>query len=287
MIWIVPSLLSAITQSGYDYLSKKKLQTIDEYVASFSSFIFTIPIMVILVFFIGIPSLTPKFLPAVVISGILNTVAILLYLKSIKISPLSLSIPMLAFTPVLMLFTSPLILNEFASINGIFGIVLISAGAYMLYFNKIGKDILLPFKELSKERGALLMLLVAVIFSVAANVDKVGVVSSNFVFYILSVNTFLSASLGVIMLLKKRRESTVFIKNIQSLSMLGVLQAATQIFSVIAITMTLVPYLIAVRRTSIIFTSFFGFVGFKEKKIVQRSISISVMIIGVFILVLF
>lgn len=287
MIWIVPSLLSALTQSGYDYLSKKKLQTIDEYTVSFSSFIFTIPIMAILVFFVGMPSLTPKFLPAVIISGILNTAAVILYLKSIKISPLSLSIPMLAFTPVLMLVTSPLILNEFPSINGIFGIVLITTGAYLLYFNKINKDILLPFKELSKERGALLMLLVAVIFSISANIDKVGVISSNFSFYVLSLNIFLSTSLGIIMLLKKRRGSAVFIKNIKSLSMLGVLEASTQIFSVIAITMTIVPYLIAVRRTSIIFSSLFGFVGFKEKNIVQRSISISMMIIGVFILVLF
>lgn len=288
MIWIVPSLLSAITQSGYDYFSKKKLQTIDEYTVSFSSFIFTIPIMAILVFFIGIPSVTPKFLPAVIISGILNTAAIILYLKSIKISPLSLSIPMLAFTPVLMLVTSPLILNEFPSNNGIFGIVLITAGAYLLYFNKINKNIFLPFKELSKEKGAMLMLLVAVIFSVAANIDKIGVVNSNFTFYVLSLNLFLSASLGIVMLLKKRRESTtIFIKNIKSLSMLGVLEASSQIFSVIAITMTIVPYLIAVRRTSIIFSSLFGFVGLKEKNIVQRSISISIMITGVFVLVLF
>jgi uncharacterized membrane protein len=287
MMWIVPSLLSALTQSGYDYFSKKKLQTIDEYTVSFASFIFTIPIMIILVFFIGMPSLTPKFLPAVIISGILNTVAIILFLKSIKISPLSLSIPMLAFTPVLMLIASPLILNEFPSNNGIFGIVLITTGAYLLYFNKISKDVLLPFRKLSKERGALLMLLVAIIYSVAANIDKVGVVSSNFTFYILSLNIFLSVSLGIIMLLKKRRGSTIFIKNIKNLSMLGVLQASTQIFSVIAITMTIVPYLIAVRRTSIFFSSFLGFVGFKERHIVQRSISISIMITGVFILVLF
>lgn len=286
MIWIIPSLLSAITQSGYDYLSKKKLQTIDEYTVSFASFVFAVPITATLVFFIGIPSLGPAFLPAVIISGSLNTVSVILYLKSIKMSPLSLSIPMLAFTPVLMLVTSPLILNEFPSINGIFGIVLITAGAYFLYFKKINKDILLPFRELSKEKGAMLMLMVAVIFSIAANIDKIGIVSSDFAFYSLSLNMFFSASFGIIMFIKKRKEPAVFIKNIKSLSMIGILQAATQIFAAMAITMVIVPYLIAVRRTSILFSSLFGFVGFKEKNIVQRSVSISIMIIGVFVLVL-
>lgn len=287
MIWVVPSLLSALSQSGYDFLSKKKLQTIDEYTVSFSSFVFTIPIIAMIAFFIGMPSLGPRFLPAVIISGSLNTVSVILYLKSIKISPLSLSIPMLAFTPVFMLITSPLILHEFPSIDGIFGIVLITTGAYLLYLKKINKDIFLPFRELSKEKGAMLMLVVAIIFSIAANIDKIGVVSSNFAFYVLFLNIFLSSSFGIIMIVKKRGKPDTFVKNIKSLSMLGVLEASSLIFSVMAITLTLVPYLIAVRRTSIIFSSLLGFVGFNEKNIVQRSIAISIMVIGVFILVLF
>ncbi|MCK5259579.1 MAG: hypothetical protein KAJ70_00825 [Candidatus Omnitrophica bacterium] len=55
----------------------------------------------------------------------------------------------------------------------------------------------------------------------------------------------------------------------------------------IAIKMTLVPYLIAVKRTSVIMTSLFGLFLFKEKGLRERLIGVVLMVLGVLMISFF
>ena len=67
----------------------------------------------------------------------------------------------------------------------------------------------------------------------------------------------------------------------------GDLQALALIFQMIAIKMTLVPYLIAVKRTSVIMTSLFGLFLFKEKGLRERLIGVVLMVLGVLMISFF
>ena len=54
----------------------------------------------------------------------------------------------------------------------------------------------------------------------------------------------------------------------------------------ISYTLTIVPYALAVKRMSIMFTSIFGFIIFKENNIKKKSLAIAIMLVGVLMILL-
>jgi len=51
-----------------------------------------------------------------------------------------------------------------------------------------------------------------------------------------------------------------------------------------AVTMTLVPYVISIKRTSVIFSSLYGFFIFKERFIKTRLLGVVIMVAGVLLI---
>ncbi len=76
-------------------------------------------------------------------------------MKAIKLSPLSITLPFLALSPIFMIFTSDFILGERLGKYGIGGIILTVIGAYLLNVRDTRKGILEPFKAIQRERGSL------------------------------------------------------------------------------------------------------------------------------------
>ena len=64
----------------------------------------------------------------------LEIVAMLLYVKAIRDYPLALTVPYLAFTPVLVVATGWVVLGERVDGNGLLGILLVVAGSWLLNF---------------------------------------------------------------------------------------------------------------------------------------------------------
>ena len=67
-----------------------------------------------------------------VASAALKAGTSLLYQRAMQLSPVSLSVPYLAFTPMLLLVTSYFLLGERPSWRGVLGVVVMTAGAYGL-----------------------------------------------------------------------------------------------------------------------------------------------------------
>jgi uncharacterized membrane protein len=175
MNWFFIALMAAFFESLKDVFSKKSLKNTNEYLVALSLSLFALPFLLPLLFFIEIPILGNNFWWALIIGGILNTIATILFIKSINCSDLSLTIPLIAFTPLFLLFTSPLILGEFPTLTGFIGVILIVIGAYELNIKKQKQGYLEPLKALFKDKGPRLMLLVAFIWSITSNIDKIGV----------------------------------------------------------------------------------------------------------------
>ncbi len=68
---------------------------------------------------------------------------------------------MLSFTPLFLVFISPLIVGEFPTAKGLIGIILIVVGSYLLNVNLKEKGILFPIKSLMKNKATRYMLIVA------------------------------------------------------------------------------------------------------------------------------
>ena len=106
-MWFLFSVLTAFFESVKDVYSKKSLKKIDEYVVAWSIRVFALPFLFIPLLFTGIPALKDNFWMALLVGGILNVVATVLYMKALKYSDLSICVPMVTFTPVFLLLTSP------------------------------------------------------------------------------------------------------------------------------------------------------------------------------------
>eukprot|EP00250_Pteridium_aquilinum_P017678 c23735_g1_i1 orf=631-1788(+) len=72
------------------------------------------------------------FLRIVVVSAGIKVIAGFLYQRALHLSPLSVTVPYLAFTPVLLVFTSFIMMHEEPSYQGLLGVVVVTVGGYLL-----------------------------------------------------------------------------------------------------------------------------------------------------------
>ena len=286
-MWLLLILVTAFFVSLQDVFGKKIIDRVDPHVVAWAWFFFSLPLLAVCVSLDGIPQLGSLFWTALIISTVFLTFASIFYFQAIKYSDLSIAVPMLAFTPLFLLITSPVILGEFPGFMGIFGIILIVIGSYVLHLQEGHKNFLEPFKCLIREKGVRYMMMVAVLFSVSGNLDKVGVIHSSPFMWIFMLNFMLSIILGGIMF----RKTTAIARQIKGawpfLVAVGLCNGLALIFQMTAIKMTLVPYLIAVKRTSVMMTSLFGLFLFKEKGLRERLVGVVLMVLGVFMISFF
>jgi len=287
MTWIFFAFLTAIFRSLTDVAGKFGLKIMNEYVVAWALNFFSLPLLIPILFFIEIPELNIHFWMSVCVSGTLNIIASILYIKAIKRADLSLVIPLSTFTPLFLLITSPILIGEFPNTFGIIGIILIVFGSYILNIKEKKNGIFAPFKALLKNKGAQMMLLVAFIWSISSNFDKMAINHSTPIFYGIIVSTFISLGITPFMLIKARKNLKEISKNIISLAPVGLFHGFMMIFHMIAISMTLVAYLISIKRTSALISVLFGAIIFKEKGLKERILGAIIMILGVLCITLF
>ena len=284
MFGLILALFAALAQSSVDVLSKKNLKDTDPEIIAFSIFFFALPFLAISLIFSGIPEIKNEFMLPLVLSSSLNILAIVMFSHSLKISEISVSIPMLSFSPVFLLLTSPIIIGEFPSIIGIFGIILIVLGTYFLNFDKKNPSFLTPFLILAKSKGPALMLIVAIIWSISPNFDKIGIINSSPNFYAFALFSFVSCGMTIIIFFKSKNNFGLIKNNMKKLFPIGFFGALTAIFQTYAYDQEIVPYVVSIKRISILFSSISGLTLLKEEKIKQRIPGITLMIIGVFLI---
>lgn len=119
------------------------------------------------------------FFKSILTTGLLNIIAVVFYYKALKSTDISLAVPMLFFTPIFLIVTSFIFLKELPSIFGISGILLIVIGSYILNMTKNIRHLSDPFKNIFETKGIFYMLIVAFIFSISSNFDKLVVQNSD------------------------------------------------------------------------------------------------------------
>ncbi len=281
MIWILLAFLTALFASLKNVFSKHGLKNVDEYVVSWAFRFFPTILLLPVFFLIGVPEIKPGFWLMLVIGVVFITTTTILLMKALKYSDISIVAPMTAFTPLFMLITSPLITKEFPSVYGLLGVLLIVIGSYVLNIKERKKSYFWPLKALIKEKGAQYMLIVAFIWSIGSNVDKIGVLNSSPLFWVVATNGFAALILFPIMLKKSSVKIKSTFKFLKFFVGLGLLVVLGQIFQMTAITLTQVIYVITIKRTSIIMSVIFGYLIFKEKGFKERIFGSVLMLLGI------
>lgn len=283
MMWIPLAFGVALFDSLKNVLAKYTLKNIDEYVVAWSNSFFS-AILLIPILFFGLPEIKPMFFVGLIVSGTLNIIALVFFMKSIKSGDLSNTVPLTTISPLLLLITSPLIVGEFPSFQGLLGMISIVIGAYLLNFKKGEKDLFAPFRAIVKEKGPRFMLIVVLIWAVTANFDKIGVVNSSPLFYSFAVQLYIGVMMFVLIVPRFKKSPETFNQNFKALFGVGFLSTLTIICHMLAISMTIVPYVISIKRTNSILSVIFGRIFFKEGHLQERLLAAILMFIGVLLI---
>jgi len=288
MYWVFFSLLSAFFQATTDAFCKKVLKdNCDLYLVGWARWCFAVPFLLTIFLFIDIPTLDQTFWLNIFLLIPLEITALFLYIKALKISPLSLTIPFLSFTPVFLIFTSFLMLGEQPDISGLLGITLVTLGSYLINFHTISQGILEPLRCITKEKGCLLMMWVALIYSITSNLGKAAIQHSSPAFFAVFYLTFLSVIVTPIVCFKNRGRLLKGLSHLKYFLLMGLSCALMFIFHTLAINAIQVSYMISLKRTSSLISIVFGRLYFNEIHIKERLLGSIIMLLGVILITLF
>jgi drug/metabolite transporter (DMT)-like permease len=282
-MWVPLSIITAVAFAASGSYAKALARRTHIFVVSWSLIVLALPWALVLLARQGIPEVGDRFLWAALLSVVLNMVSVTLQVKALSISPLSVTVPFLAFTPLFMLATSAIVLREVPDAKGLAGIILVVLGAYTIHLDRIRGGLLEPFRAIARERGSLLMLAVAFIWSWTAVYDKVAVVASSPAFY----TSFFSVAFGVLyapFLVLGLRRSPPGRAMVPRLFLLGAIGALMILSQLAAIQLTLASYVIAIKRSGLILSVVLGHFLFKEEHLRARLAGAVLMTLGVVVL---
>jgi uncharacterized membrane protein len=288
MSWFVYAFVCALSLATADALSKKILDdNVDPSIVAWVRVGYAVPFMVIIIPFIDKPELDGVFYMATFMAIPFDMIALLLYMKAIKVSPLSLTLPFLSLTPVFLIGTSYIILGERPDRSGFIGIILVVIGAYLLNVHTISRGLFEPFKAIAKEQGSVLMIIVAFTFSIGVCFGKIAIQHSDPIFFSIVYSFLLSFFLFLVISFKTKRFFSKAISRPVPFLLIGILITIMVITHVKAINLVEVSYMISVKRLSIIFGVIYGVVFFKETNIKERFLGATVMVSGIIMITVF
>jgi uncharacterized membrane protein len=308
MLWILLALTGAVANAAFFIIIKKNIRDLRPQVLTAVGFSLGGLFLFLLSAFHGFPSLGQDFFVAVIITTVLNIAGLTLIFAALSSSDLSLSVPMLSFTPAFLIGTSYLLLHELPSVFGILGICIIVCGSYVLNISEQQDNFTDPVWSMIRNRGSWYMLIVAVLFAISINFDKIVLINSDPVFGMaLTVSligwSFLLMSAYPILVrwnkLRRMKPSnpepaqgnTVRTWELPSYVvpalLIGLFVAIEAVSINMAYTLQIVPYVIAIKRLSIIFMVLYGTIVFSEDEIKIRLAGAGLMVIGAVIILLF
>ena len=288
MHWVVYALTCAFALASADALSKKELASESAPLIVWVRNGYALPFLLLVVPFVPVPELDAVFWRSAAAALPCDIVALWLYVQAIKVSPLSLTLPFLSLTPAFLLLTSWLILGEFPDGSGLLGVLLIVLGAYTLNLRDWRRGFLAPLRAIARERGSLLMIVVAFIYSLSSNFGKLAVLHSEPLFFGVYYEIALGLALLPMLCFVPRGQGRwrgIFNHPARFLA-IGFFIALMVLTHFLALELTLVPYMIAVKRTSLLFGIAYGGLFFKEEDIGARFFGGLLMLAGVVLILL-
>lgn len=283
-MWLLLGLLSGFTDAVRNVLAKHNTNTYNSLVVTWAITTYSLIILIPLMFVKGIPSLDGIFWLALSARTVLDVIATILYVKALKYTDLSLSLPLLSLTPLLLLFTGLLINHEFPGPTGVGGVVAIVVGTYSLYFTRKEK-FYQPFLALYQNKGARMMLGVAVLWSITSPLHRLAILHSNPYFYT-GFGTLVIAAIFTLMILvsdRKGLKSSLKPKNVSKLAPAGLIGGVSVLAQMIGLSIAPAVLIQSLKRTSIIFSSIMGGVFFGEP-LKKRIAPICLMVFGVILI---
>jgi drug/metabolite transporter (DMT)-like permease len=225
----------------------------------------------------------PNFWPLVAASTALNTIAYFFFVRAFRLADASLVAPLVLLTPVLLLVTSPIMVGERVSPLGAVGVVLSVAGAVLLGLSEPGARPRASLTAFVRDPGVHSMGITAAIWSVTANLDKLGVQASTPLIWVAVITNGIAVVSALTWYALPHRP--IRLRALRWAFAAGAANAVGNALQMYALTVLLVPYAIAIKRMSALVTVIVGGLVMGEK-IRTRLFGAAVMFAGAALLLL-
>lgn len=282
-MWILIALGMALSEATKDiYHSQERVKSYSPILKAWVLTTCSLPVVVAYAVWSGMPVIDPNFWPFVAVHVALMCIANVLYMRALALGPLSQTQPILALTTVFLVLTNPLMTNERVPIAGWIGVMIVGVGIYATQHPgpKEGAsaltNFLSPFVEMMKQPGVVSKLGVALIFSMTANLDRLCIDRASGPFYLAVDLSLISITLGLALLALRHRGKKLIDEAQAEKTGLppagyllggGTINAITILLHVWALTFAPVPYVIAIKRLSILIASGWGAFVRKDRKL--------------------
>jgi drug/metabolite transporter (DMT)-like permease len=309
MLWVVLALIGAIANASFYIILRKYITLLDPRILTALGFLFGSALLLAISAIRGFPRIGPEYYSAILVSACLNIIGLTLVFGAMTSSDLSLSMPMLSFTPVFLISTSYLLLHEMPSPAGIAGICIIVSGSYVLNISTGHEHVIDPVKSMIRNRGSWYMLVVSFLFAVSINYDKIAMINSDPVFGMAFTLLIISSVFFLIPPVSRKiagrwhhrgtRARTPDVPGslpgaCGSISpylvpaiLIAVFAGAESVSINIAYTLQIAPYVIAIKRLSIIFMVLYGTIVCAENELRTRFMGSALMVGGAVIILLY
>ena len=285
MFWLPLSIASAFFNASEAALVKKFFGHESEYFLLSVPVLYSLPYLAVLAFFVEVPEIGPEFWKTLLMQIPLHTVAVIYYFKAIKVSPLSLTMPYLSFSPAFAIFTGMFILGEVPSSGAIAGIAVMVFGSYILNMETWrASDMFAPFKAIMREPGSRYMIFSAVILSVSVILGKKLLQQSSVLFSFLVYFFVLHIFLLVALRVTKRISFRALLAHPGKGMVIGGCVFFEVLAHITAISMVQAAVMVAVKRLNGLFAVIYGKILFRESHMKARLAGAGCMFLGTVVL---
>lgn len=227
-----------------------------------------------------------KFLIYLLLDTGLVAVAVYFYFAALKESDLSVCVPFMSFTPVLLIPTGYLFLHEVPNMRQFFGVILVVSGALAMDRDALRRGLTGPFRAMFRNKGSRYILIVAVIFALTNPIDKVLVIMSDPITYGFGYGAMICVFYGLLVFSQERgatiRSCTRALRTAPAwMIVAGMLDASVLLLQFTSHRYIDVFITITVKRAGVILSVFAGWLIFHEKNIEDRLVASVTMLGGV------
>ena len=289
--WLFYSLGSAVTTSVTQVLSKEAIldRRYSNVAIKFVSALVASAGLFVVAYIYGFPNLDPRFWPAVIITGSINNISALMYLRAYQVGEFSSVYSMSLMTPIFLLLTSFVLLGEKPTLLGAVGVFLTIVGLWVAFRKNTPQKNVQDFA-----RGNLLGLAVALLSSLSVNFDKAAALYSNRIFAPAVTLAFMAISYGFYLLVRRQkffvaeapsdglaRKAPWWFAGIPLLLLMGALSAGGTVLYNSALLGGFASYTIAIKRVGVLLGVLWGWLFFKEKDLGKKLLGSAIAIAGV------
>lgn len=288
--WFLFALGAAVTQSLYQATTKSADSSgkFSKFTIVFWAALVASLILYSVSFLVGFPEIKSSFWQAALITAVLNFFAGPIMLLGYELGAFSMVYSMLLLSPVFALLAGFIFLGEIPPLWGMAGVILTVAGLIMIVRLSEEK------RRWNLNKGALLGIAVALIFSISSSFDKLSVLGADAFF----AGAFIWGSVAVLngayLVFRKSNQggtaedakALIRPRDWLILLLAGLILGANSIVYNFALFSGFVSYTIAIKRLGILFGVFWGWLFFHEKNISRKLLGAGIALAGV-LLILF